>query len=195
MEFNISWYQAVSSENILMAALPLAMLSALLVGFSKKWFARILGFGVIGLIAGLTLHSSGQSSVIDLMSLNNRVNDFSRSASMFSMPIRKEVRFLSEKLSKAQSDEAGYVGDLLKSHQALMLSRFDFMTKEETAVYKKFLSHCYSENTVNTVWNEKLPGYPILPHEAQQALAYAEARSEQIKPECLGTTASLSFLK
>lgn len=195
MDLGINWYQTVSVENIGVGIILTICLLILIFVFAKRRISRFIGVVISLVYLTLSLESSASIGQENVQFLHDRVADLQQSSEPFPLPMREEVAYLSNEILKAQEDGLYYVGNLERSHQALAFIHFNFMTQEETFVYKKFLSHCYSEDIVSTVWSEKLSGYPIHPDEARQALTYAEARSKDIKPECLGTTASLSFLK
>lgn len=195
MSFDIAWYEAISMEGLQISVIPLVFFSAAAILFAKGK-ARFITLSLILALVCVSQYYGSLQNRDQLSDLNDKVLAIYEASEQFPLFPRKEVEYLFKELSRAQQEDFSYnIGDLDGSPQALMLENFQFMSDDELTIYAKFIEHCYSPELVSEIWGTQLAGYPVHRDEARSALTYAEARSDSTKPECLGTTASLSFLK
>lgn len=193
MELGIQWYEAVTFTQLMGNFFGAFFLSLIFLFSSKKTLLIMLL--VIWPVTGLTVYSFSLENLDRLSEINEKSLSIYKSAEQFPLFPRKEVEHTFNEIARVQKDGFQYGGALLNSPQIYKLDGSSFLSDNELTVYAKFIDHCYSPELVTAIWNTRLSGYPVHQNEAKRALTYAEARTDSVKPECLGTTASLSFLE
>lgn len=191
----IHWYEALSPDSVGLLMGLFFIFSLLVFVFSKKLVSKCLLF--VGAFAYIVLASylDGSTNVEEIQALNLKLSSFEELADKNGLTYREDLKQLLNEIEHAQKPGYHYIGDIFRLPNTDDLSSESYLSENQFAIYMRFINHCYDSEMIANILSERLEGYPVLPEEAQKALEYAEAHSDDTKPECLGSVATLSFLR
>lgn len=204
MDSGLTFWDAFQTNSLITLIYTFAFCVTLGVLFWLYGRSKFLIFSAPVLVMGLMIAVAYESTAQDLEHLKalheETMTAYERSERFPLFP-REEYVNIFNKITALEGagEETLYgfthLGDVLESADYEALNQMVFLSDHQLEILAQYIGHCYAQDMVKDIWNHQLDGYPVATNEARSALEYAQARSQEIKTDCLTATATLSFLQ